>query len=297
MSPIAFIGKDGTRFSGFQWLPPQEGPCCRGVVVALHGMGSAAGEFAPLGEYLAERGWVVIAPNQRSNGHDPVVQRRGHSFDYSAYRDDLLAFCETFPPAWRELPVFLLGESMGGLLSVSYLTDAAFTQRCAGLILCAPVFALRHSTPAWIRHLLRWVAQIFPTWVIPPSLFIHGKNEPVPLTRDAVYQEYTLTAPHRVARYTISFTMGVDGLMQRARACAPQLRVPLLLLGGEDDVFISPQQLQTWYETAGSENKTMRIFEGSRHLLLHELNTLEVLHVIHTWLEQLSTSPKQDRAS
>lgn len=283
MKRIEFIGGDGTPFWGLQWAPP-DGVNPRGVILALHGMGSAAGEFAPLGEYFSPRGWVVLAPNQRGNGHDPMVERRGHGFSYSRYREDALAFLAAVRSGWEELPLFLLGESMGGLLSVCYLTDAEFTPVCRGVILCAPVFELRRPTPWVIRRLLRLAARCFPRWVIPPALFIHGKNEPVPLTRDSVYQEYTLTAPHRVQRFTVSFTAGVDRLMERSRENAGVLRVPLLLLGGEEDIFISPAQLKSWFDRVAGSDKTLHVFEGSRHLLLHELNTLEVLETIESWL-------------
>jgi acylglycerol lipase len=284
---IEFTGADGSPFWGLQWVPPDPA-AARGIVVALHGMGSAAGEFAPLGEFLSARGWVVVAPNQRGNGHDPVVERRGHGFAYSSYRRDVLAFLQAARAGREDLPLFLLGESMGGLLSVCYLTDAEFTATCSdcrGVILCAPVFELRRPTPLLVRRLLRLIAWCFPRWVIPPSLFIHGKTAPVPLTRDSVYQEYTLTAPHRVWRFTVSFTAGVDRLMECSRQKAGLLRTPLLVLGGEDDIFISPQQLRTWFAQAGSPDKTLQVFNGSKHLLLHELNTLEVLEKIESWIE------------
>lgn len=286
MISFLYPASDGAELSACLWSPTSLREAA-GLVVALHGMGGAASEMAPLGEYLSARGWVVAAPNLRSNGLDPVVSRRGHFFNVEVWRADAECF-------WKHMqsglpagtPVFLFGESMGALLAVCFTASGRFGVPLGGMVLAAPVFELRQKTPALVRGILRGLAAVFPRLVIPPSVFVHGKAEPPRLTRDPVYQEYTLTAPHRINSYTISFTAGMDCLMRAAKAAAPQTTIPFLLLGGEEDVFTSPAHLEAWFEAASSADKTLRIFPGTHHILLHELNTLEILETIHSWLEE-----------
>lgn len=286
MTSFFYSASDGSELPGCLWSPKPDNEIT-GVVIALHGMGGAASEMGPLGEFLSGKGWVVAAPNLRSNGLDPVVSRRGHFFDVEAWRADVECFWRQIQSALpAETSVFLFGESMGALLAVRFTASGRFGVPLSGMVLAAPVFELRQKTPALVRGILRGLSAVFPRLVIPPSVFVHGKPEPPRLTRDPVYQEYTLTAPHRINSYTISFTAGMDGLMRAAKAAASQTSTPFLLLGGEEDVFTSPAHLEAWFEAASSADKTLRIFPGTHHILLHELNTLEILETIHSWLEE-----------
>lgn len=260
-----------------------------GTIIALHGMGSAATEFAPLGEYFSSRGWTVRAPNQRCNGHDPDPRRRGHAFSYADFRADMASYLahlqSSCRPSLLDGPVFYFGESLGALLLVNYAVENVLLPPPAGLILSAPVVELAHPNPPWVKFVLPLAARLWPRLVINPALFIQGRDAPVPLTRDREYQDYVLTAPHRVSAFSIRFTAGVAGIMERSRKIAPQLRTPLLLLNGGGDVFIRPDQAATWFSTVGSSDKSHEIFPGAGHLLLHELNTEEVLEKIASWIQ------------
>jgi acylglycerol lipase len=286
---LPYPASDGSEFWEAVWEAPSattREP--RGTMIALHGMGSAASEFAPLGEYFSRCGWTVRAPNQRSNGHDPDPRRRGHAFSYRTFRADLISYWNHLAtvsgPSFQNRPIVLFGESLGGLLAVNYAAESFLNPAPAGLILSAPVVELAHPNPRWMKYLVHFLATVCPRLVINPSLFIQGKEAPVPLTRDEEYQAYVQTAPHRVKAFTISFTSGVAEMMERSKKAAPLLNLPVLLLNGSGDVFIRPEQSSAWFSTIGSADKTHKVFEGSGHLLLHELNTDEVLETINTWL-------------
>jgi len=287
---VPYPAADGSEFWEGVWEADRKNNApSRGTIIALHGMGSASSEFAPLGEYFSRHGWTVRAPNQRCHGHDPVLARRGHAFSYADFQADFVSYWQHWQNNEEALSsthqVFLFGESLGGLLAANYLGDDLLHPRPAGLILSAPVMELAHPNPPWTRHAVKILAALLPRLVISPALFIQGKEAPVPLTRDQAYQEYIQTAPHRVNSFTIRFTGGVAGLMERTQKIGPRLQLPVLLLNGADDVFIRPDQSAAWFATVGSRDKTHIVFPGSMHLLLHELNTVEVLETIEAWME------------
>lgn len=296
MKILPYPASDGAEFWEALWeCDPAGGEEYRGTIIAMHGMGSAASEFAPLGEYFSQRGWTVRAPNQRSNGHDPDLKRRGHAFSYSVFRADLLSYWihlgMSTSPAFHKNPIYLFGESLGGLLALNYVVDRVLSPSPAGLILSAPVVELAHPNPPWIKHVVRFLAAVWPRLVINPSLFIQGKEAPVPLTRDKEYQDYVQTAPHRIKAFTIRFTAGVADMMDRTQKAAPFLQLPILLLNGSGDVFIRPEQSEAWFSKIKSTDKTHKIFPDAGHLLLHELNTAEVLETIQKWLEAHQNLP------
>ncbi|MCX7712202.1 MAG: lysophospholipase [Chthoniobacterales bacterium] len=279
----------GATFSYISWEPSTQ-PIATTII--LHGMGSFATEMAPLGEALSRVGIAAHAPNLRANGFDPNPYRRGHGFRYLHYLEDFRAFLQSVCPTTPHPPLFLAGESMGGLLSACFLTEPDLAPRFRGAILLAPVFTLRQPIPPIIKFLFEAFAALFPRLVFSPAFFIHGKDDPVPLTRDTAYENYIYNSPHRIKNYTIGFTAGVGRLMQQATNAATKIHTPLLLLNGGDDVFISPQQAKEWFNRLASTDKTHVIYPQSRHLLLHEFDTPSVLHTILDWIQhRLANTP------
>jgi len=274
----SFSASDGADFSYLYWPAEEE----KARLLVLHGMGSAACDFSILGENLAPLGIGVIAPNLRGNGLDPDVRRRGHSMDLIQLRRDFTDWMDALPVS--EWPLFLAGESMGGLLAMVFLSDPKIASRFRGCILLCPVFELARNNHPWIVSCARLAARLFPRLVIPPSLFVTGKSSALPLTRDPEYQEYLRAAPHRIGSYTIQFTMGISELMAEAGKSARHLYLPLLHLVAGNDVFIRPDQAKIWFDQVASQDKTLRVFPEASHLLLHDWDSAEVLETIGQWL-------------
>ena len=284
-----FRARDGACF---QWLEWGEPATARFRVFVLHGMGSSAWEFAVLGEHLARAGGHVLALHQRGNGFDPDPSRRGHAFREEIHRRDFLDWIVAVAPriSKNRVPNFLLGESLGALLTVRHFSHRPIRERFAGAILMSPVISLVNPPPAPVVVLLNAVAKIFPRLVIPTSLFIHGKSEPPPLTRDPEYENHVLTSPYRVPAFTISFTTEVGRVMDAAKTAARRFDAPFLLLCGGKDVFVREDVLRSWFAEAGSPDKTFVSYPDSFHLLLHDLDSLLVLSRIENWILQRTPS-------
>jgi dienelactone hydrolase len=70
--PVAWTASDGLRLHGFVWLPPGLDAARTPLVVSVHGgpFGQVAPDFSTSAQFLANRGYVVFAPNFRSStGH------------------------------------------------------------------------------------------------------------------------------------------------------------------------------------------------------------------------------------
>lgn len=70
--PVSWLASDGLRLHGFLWLPPGVEAARAPLVVSVHGgpFGQVKPEFSSSAQFLANRGYIVFAPNFRaSTGH------------------------------------------------------------------------------------------------------------------------------------------------------------------------------------------------------------------------------------
>ncbi len=74
--------------------------------------------------------------------------------------------------------------------------------------------------------------------------------------------------------------------MQRLQAAAPAITLPLLLLHGEADSMTAPEGSRFLYETAGSTDKTLKIYPGLFHEIFNEPERQQVFADVLSWCDQ-----------
>jgi len=134
------LARDNVKLAVHHWTPPKGGPK-KPVVILLHGIGMHGEPYASIAAGFTAQQMTLIVPDLR--GHGRSGGTRGRLADASVLRSDLgeiMGFANCRHP---DAPVFLAGESMGGLLAADYA--AKRERRLAGLILLAPAFKVHDS--------------------------------------------------------------------------------------------------------------------------------------------------------
>ena len=108
-----FTGARGLALFRRTWRPT--GPSRAGLI-NLHGLGDHSGLYPMVGAHMTARGIVVHAPDLRGNGRSPG--QRGYVRLWADYREDLRALVTRIREEEGELPLFLLGNSLGGLIAL-----------------------------------------------------------------------------------------------------------------------------------------------------------------------------------
>src|SRR5207248_11646874 len=65
----------------------------------------------------------------------------------------------------------------------------------------------------------------------------------------------------------------------------PLITLPVLILHGTLDKVTRPSGSQLFYDTAGSADKTLKLYEGHYHDLLHDIGNEQVLADIMSWID------------
>jgi alpha-beta hydrolase superfamily lysophospholipase len=266
-----FVTADATVLPVRHWLPAA-GPV-RAVLVALHGFNDYSKFFEAPGGYLRQRGVACYAYDQRGFGHAPA---RGEWPGTAAYVDDLRDFVDQVRRRHPGVPVYLLGESMGGAVAIV----AAASPRAPafdGMILAAPAVWGRATMPWYQRWLLAFTARIL------PELQLTGEGLNI-LPSDNIEMLRGLGRDPLVIKATrVDAIYGLANLMDRALERAPRLRLPTLLLYGEKDQVVPREPVYRMIATMPAGVRTA-FYEQGYHLLLRDLHADRPWADIVAWI-------------
>src|SRR5277367_4177700 len=146
----AFTASDGADVPYRLWLPRRP----RAALLLLHGCCDYSGAFDTVGAKLARAGFAVMAYDQRGFG---ATQSRGTWAGAERLVRDVDEAAKFFRTRLKpDLPLFVLGESMGGAVAIH--AAAAAQLDIAGLVLLAPgalASPFRRSLYAWLLYAFR----------------------------------------------------------------------------------------------------------------------------------------------
>ncbi|MDB4793417.1 lysophospholipase [Methylacidiphilales bacterium] len=278
---------DGETFPYSFWsadLPEGQRPTA--AVVAVHGLSGAALDFEPLGSHLARHRIATFAPELRGQGNDPILSRRGDLERIDDWLRDLSAFFLLVRSRYPDTPIFYYGESMGAALLTRFLAQALELEQPTGLILASPVVALQNRPSWWQEQFFRFFIWARPTHRVDVRKYTkRNRDEPSKwVTRDEAHRRWYETASHRILRFTVRFFKCLRDLIEGCSEAAPKIRIPALVIYAANDVFIAPKLVEQFFERLGSQDKELRLFPESYHLLLHDDDKAEVLACIESWL-------------
>jgi alpha-beta hydrolase superfamily lysophospholipase len=275
------IAADGMKLPLRAWLP--EGDAApRAVLLALHGFNFYSEIFEEPAAYWATGGIATYAYDQRGFGAAPY---HGRWAGTPAMIADVTGAAGALRARYPDIPLYLLGDSMGGAVVLAAL-GAAKAPPNDGAILVAPAVWARSTLPLthrlglWIgAHTLPWLKLSGRGLKIQASDTIEMLRE---LGRDPlVIKETRIDAIH-----------GLVDLMDAALAAAPRVDARILLLyGAKDEVVPEAPSLQLWRDLpeAARDRQRRALYEDGWHMLLRDLEARVVLDDIAHWIADPSS--------
>jgi acylglycerol lipase len=264
----------GTGVTGYVWQAPN----ARAVLLIEHGWGDYAQryvkQFSALIPHLLERGISVYAIDMWGNGRSPGV--RGATDIGRAVEDHLAARRKLRE---QPLPVFVLGHSVGGLVTAtSTLRDES---GLGGMILIAPT--LQWGVGGFMRFVARMGGVLLPTFAVPTPT-----ADPALQSRDPAFSERLAKDPlmHLDA---ISWVTAAGGatISHANWKEYHRVTVPILVVHGTGDEVAIPSASRALIDAVRSEDKTLSLITDGRHSLLDDPpSSAEALRAILAWLDR-----------
>lgn len=271
-----FWTRDGIALSYRAWLP--EGVPPKAVIVALHGFNDYSAFFDKPARYLKARGIASYAFDQRGFGANGF---RGRWFATARYRMDAGDFSRAVADKYPGVPVYLLGESMGGAVAMT-LMAAGEAPWIKGTILAAPAVWSRGTMP-WYQSATLWLA----AHTI-PAVPLSGRGLKIKPS-DNIEMLIQLGRDPLVIKGTrVDAINGLVDLMDEAMAAAARLDGPTLILYGALDEIIQSGPTRTMLgrlPVADSARRRLAVYRDGYHMLLRDLAAETVWNDIAHWLE------------
>jgi alpha-beta hydrolase superfamily lysophospholipase len=269
-----FESTGGIRIFFRSWRPSVKPPCAkpRGVVAIIPGFNSHSGYYSWVGNQLASQDLAVYAVDLRGRGKSDG--ERFYVDTFADYISDIEAFVALAKSREPGLPVYLLGHSAGGVLACLYALD--HPGELAGLI--SESFAFQTPAPDFVLAVLKGLSH-----VAPHAHVLRLKNEDFsrdPIVLEAMNSDALIANETQPTR-TVAELVRAD---ERLKKEFPALLLPLLILHGTADKAAKAGGSQFFYDTAGAADKTLRLYEGSFHDPLNDLDKETVMRDIQGWI-------------
>lgn len=267
---FSLVAADGVQLHGRSWLPPVP----RAAVVLVHGICEHSGRYGFLAERLGGQGIATVSADLRGHGRSPGERAWVERFDdYLHDVDALLAKAREQMP---DVPLFLMGHSMGGAIALRW--TIARRPALNGLILSSAALQVGRNVPralvALAPLLSRWAPHVRGTRV-----------DPAVISRDAEQvRRYVEDPLNSMAAPPARTGAEILQVMRSNLAAAATVTLPTYLFHGDADTLTDPAGSLAVHAALGSQDKTLRLWPGSFHETLNDFDREAVAGELLAWI-------------
>lgn len=277
-----FVDAEGVTIHYSAWRAAKP----RAVVQLVHGVGEYATRYEWVAEQLVQAGYSVYAGDLRGHGRTGVQQTDGNleqlgRLGPGGIRATIAGIRRLTAIARDEnpgLPLILIGQSLGSLFAQKMIDEDASAYD--GVVLAATAYrtllhmnggdlAKRHRTPGGPGT--EWLSR-------DPEVWTRFADDP--LTFDAKVMKL----------FGFRETLRLLGVPRRRY---PR-DLPVYFILGSEDTLGGPKSVgllaRAYQRRSGLTDVTVKVYEGGRHEMFHEINRDEVIADLVAWLDAHTAS-------
>jgi alpha-beta hydrolase superfamily lysophospholipase len=261
------------------WLPESEP---KAVLLIVHGLAEHSGRYMNIINHFVPLGYAVFGIDHL--GHGKSDGTRVYVKRFEDYTDMLKIYFDKIRCWQPGKPIFLVGHSMGGLISAVFLLD--HQDELTGAVLSgAAVKVPNNITPA-ILVVGRMLSALMPRFGL---IGLDAKG----VCRDpAVVQAYVSDPLVFKGKTTARLAAEMLKAMRYVSAAATKITLPIMIVQGSADKLVDPAGAQMLHDLVSSADKEIRIYDGFYHEVFNEPEHDKVLRDVEIWLKSHLVSRK-----
>jgi alpha-beta hydrolase superfamily lysophospholipase len=251
---------------------PIQNPKAR--ILLVHGLGEHCLRYTHVAEAFSAIGFEVYTFDLR--GHGQSEGERAFVTDIQRYCEDVEAVYQTIP---KDLPFYMLGHSMGGLITLKFLVQQPRPDVRGAIFSGAALQAGDDITP-FVIFITKLLAKFFPKLQT-------TKLDPKSISRDAETVKNYASDPliyHDGLKTGLG--MAVLKAFDEVKARFANFDYPVLIMHGGADKITNIKGSKEFYEKAASRDKTFKIWDGAYHEIFNETNRAEVIAFMTNWAQK-----------
>jgi acylglycerol lipase len=272
-----FVTADGRVLPLRKWLPAG---MVKGVILGLHGFNDYSNAFEGPAEAWAKLGIATYAYDQRGFG---AALERGLWPGRAALAADAATAAHLLRRLYPRLPLYLLGESMGGAVGVVAMTGESGTPipDVDGIILTAPAVWGR-VTMDLLPRLALWAGVR-----LMPGLTLTGRGLGIRPSDNIAMLRALSRDPLVIKATRVDTIYGLVDLMDAALASAPFLETPMLVMYGAKDEIVPKAPIRRFVDSlppGPPRRARLAWYKDGYHMLLRDLEGPVVVADVASWV-------------
>ena len=223
----------------------------RAKVIVVHGLGEHVARYDAISKEFNEAKLEMVGFDQRGHGENPG--RKGHVKSFNDYLRDLDLFVEREK---SDIPLFMLGHSLGGLIAARYVEE--YPNKIKGVILSSGAFS-SSNVSGFLKFLANFLSVFFPTMTLSNGIDAKYLSRNQQIVED--YQKDPLVHNKITARLASEIFKNVETVFKNAE----KFTTPVLFVAGSEDKVVPPEGTKRLFTSVTSKDKKMIIFDGGYH--------------------------------
>lgn len=278
---------DGVGRTIHLWAP--EAP--EAVFVAVHGALAHGGDYCTPALWFKDRGVATVSFDLR--GHDRKKKVFVPGFD--VFLDDLELFIDWTKNRFPDLPLILLGHSMGALILTRYGLERmpAADPLIRGFVFSSPYYRNALAVPKLLVAVSGILSALLPRMKVPVDDFTHVLTHDPEITArhqaDAADDLRATQVSARFGRELLNAQAYVQDNLRRWRQ-------PLLAVIAGDDRLADSRESERLLRQVDERWTTIHTYPDNYHENLNELNREEIFAVIDRWIRERPAGRRLQRA-
>ena len=248
----------------------------KGVVLLVHGLGEHCERYTAIAAALNAAGYALYSMDLP--GHGQSQGRRGHINRFTDYQQAVLSLHDRVKSDHPDQAIFLLGHSMGGLITTHLLLDHQSLFK--GALLSGAAIESPQAPPAIQVFIIRILAAILPKLGV---LTLDASG----ISRDPQVVETYMNDP-LVNKGKLSNRLLAEMFktMKQCKKQAAKISLPIRIMHGGEDVMTAPAGSQLLHDSVSSSDKELKIYDGLYHEIFNEPEAPEIYKTVIEWLNR-----------